>query len=561
MTDVSSASPSERETMGCDVLIVGAGPAGLATAIRLKTLAIAASQPLSVIVIDKGSEAGAHILSGAVMDPRALNELIPDWQQQGAPLKQAVTSEDVLLLSKRKAWRLPDWLVPDNLHNQGNYIINLGNLVKWLSDYAEKLGVDIFAGFPASEVLYNDDGAVIGVITGDMGRDREGHPKTDFQPGIEIHASYTVFAEGARGQLGKILIEHFQLDVGKAPPSFSLGIKELWEVPEHLSQPGLVMHTTGWPMDAETFGGGFLYHLDNHKVAIGLVVGLDYPNPWLSPFEEMQRLKTHPAIRQYLAGGKRLSYGARTINNGGVPSMPTPHFAGGLLIGCNSGTLNASRIKGSHTAIKSGIIAAEAIFAALSAGRRHDVLIEYQQHLKNSWLWQELTRASNFKPWFKKGRLIGLLMTAIEHWLLPRLGIRKAPWQLKHRQPDNTMLLPASQCHKKQYEKPDGILTFDIPSSVYLSNTWHEEAQPVHLKLKDQTIPLTVNYAFYAGPEARYCPAGVYEYLQDSTGQPPRLQINAQNCLHCKTCDIKDPCQNINWVAPEGGGGPNYNGM
>lgn len=561
MTDFSSTSPLARETMECDVLIVGAGPAGLASAIRLKTLADAAGQPLSVIVIDKGSEAGAHILSGAVMDPRALNELIPDWRQQGAPLKQAVTCEDVLLLSKHKAWRLPDWLVPGNLHNQGNFIINLGNLVKWLSDYAEKLGVDVFAGFPASEVLYNNEGVVIGVATGDAGRDREGHPKMEFQSGIEILASYTVFAEGARGQLGKELIEQFQLDADKAPPSFSLGIKELWEVPQRLSRPGLVVHTTGWPMDAETFGGGFLYHLDNNKVAVGMVIGLDYPNPWLSPFEEMQRLKTHPAICQHLVGGKRLGYGARTINNGGVPSMPTPCFAGGLLIGCNSGTLNASRIKGSHTAMKSGMIAAEAIFSALSAGRRHDVLIEYQHQLQQSWLWQELTRASNFKPWFKKGRLTGLLMTGIEHWLLPRLGIRTIPWQLKHHQPDHATLQPASQCQKKQYARPDGILTFDIPSSVYLSNTWHEEAQPVHLKLKDRGIALTVNYALYAGPEGRYCPGGVYEYLQDTAGQTPRLQINAQNCLHCKTCDIKDPRQNIRWVAPEGGGGPNYSGM
>ncbi|EPL1073554.1 electron transfer flavoprotein-ubiquinone oxidoreductase [Pluralibacter gergoviae] len=548
-----------RETMACDVLIVGAGPAGLAAAIRLKSLANEAGADLSVMVIDKGSEPGAHILSGAVMDPRALDELIPDWRARGAPLTQAVMQDEVLFLTRDRAMRTPDLLVPDNLRNHGNYIISLGNLVKWLAGQAEAAGVDIFPGFPATDVLYDDSGSVVGIATGDMGLHRDGTPKENFERGIEIRARYTLFAEGARGQLGKALIARFHLDDGKAPQSFSLGIKELWEVPAACSQPGLVIHTAGWPMDKETFGGGFLYHLNDNKVALGLVVGLDYPNPTLSPYQEMQRWKTHPAIRRHIAQGKRLGYGARAINNGGIPSMPTPCFPGGLLIGCNSGTLNASRIKGSHAAMKSGELAAEAVFEALQSGRQHDSLSAYQTRLQESWLWQELEQGSNFKPWFKKGRAVGMMMTGVEHWLLPRLGVKKAPWRVKNSVADHLTLRPADRCSAKIYDKPDGKITFDLPSSVYLSNTWHDEDEPVHLRLSDSAIPVAVNLETYAGPEARYCPAGVYEYVNE--GDAPRLQINAQNCVHCKTCDIKDPRQNITWTAPQGGEGPNYTGM
>jgi electron-transferring-flavoprotein dehydrogenase len=548
-----------REAMEYDVVVVGAGPGGLAAAIRIRQLAAEQGKEVSVVVLEKGSEPGAHILSGAVMDPRAITELIPNWKALGAPLNQPVSSDDVLFLTETGARRTPNWLVPESLHNEGNYVVSLGNVVRWLAQQAEALGVEIFPGFPAAEVLYNDDGSVKGVATGNLGLGKNGEPTANFQLGMELHAKYTVFAEGARGHLGKRLIQQFKLDEGRDPPSWALGVKELWEIDPARAKPGLVVHTAGWPMDTDTFGGGFLYHLEDNKVALGLVVGLDYKNPWLSPFEEMQRWKTHPAIRQHLEGGKRLSYGARAINNGMPQCLPKTVFPGGALIGCDAGYMNAARIKGSHAAIKSGMLCAEAAFAAVTAGRQHDELSAYPEAFRTSWLHEELQATRNFKPWFKKGFWMGSLMTGIELWLLPKLGVKSPPWTLHRDTPDNATLLPADQCRKIVYPKPDGKLTFDRLSSVFVSNTNHEENQPSHLTLKDPGVPVQVNLAKYAGPESRYCPAGVYEFVDDGGGE--RLQINAQNCVHCKTCDIKDPTQNIVWVTPEGGGGPNYAGM
>jgi electron-transferring-flavoprotein dehydrogenase len=548
-----------REAMEYDVVVVGAGPGGLAAAIRIRQLAAEQGKEVSVVVLEKGSEPGAHILSGAVMDPRAITELIPNWKELGAPLNQPVSSDDVLFLTETGARRTPNWLVPESLHNEGNYVVSLGNVVRWLAQQAEALGVEIFPGFPAAEVLYNDDGSVKGVATGNLGLGKNGEPTANFQLGMELHAKYTVFAEGARGHLGKRLIQQFKLDEGRDPPSWALGVKELWEIDPARAKPGLVVHTAGWPMDTDTFGGGFLYHLEDNKVALGLVVGLDYKNPWLSPFEEMQRWKTHPAIRQHLEGGKRLSYGARAINNGMPQCLPKTVFPGGALIGCDAGYMNAARIKGSHAAIKSGMLCAEAAFAAVTAGRQHDELSAYPEAFRTSWLHEELQATRNFKPWFKKGFWMGSLMTGIELWLLPKLGVKSPPWTLHRDTPDNATLLPADQCRKIVYPKPDGKLTFDRLSSVFVSNTNHEENQPSHLTLKDPAVPVQVNLAKYAGPESRYCPAGVYEFVDDGGGE--RLQINAQNCVHCKTCDIKDPTQNIVWVTPEGGGGPNYAGM
>ena len=550
-----------RESMEYDVVIVGAGPGGLATAIRLKQLAADKGGDLSVVVLEKGSEPGAHILSGAVMDPQALTELIADWKDKGAPLNQPVTADEVLLLSETGATKTPAALVPNNFHNEGNYVVSLGNVVRWLAEQAEALGVEIFPGFAAAEVLYNDDGSVKGVATGNMGVSKEGEPTDEFQLGMELHAKYTVFAEGARGHLGRQLLERFKLQEGKAPQSFGIGIKELWEIPADKAQPGLVVHTAGWPMDKQTFGGGFLYHLEGNKVTLGFVIGLDYKNPWLSPFEEMQRWKKHPAILKHIEGGKRLSYGARAINNGGIPSLPKTVFPGGALIGCDAGYLNASRIKGSHAAIKSGMLAADAIYEAVTAGRQYDELTAYPEAFEKSWLHDELKAASNFKPWFKKGRTVGMLMTGIEHWLLPRLGVKTPPWTLKNPAADHTFLKPAAECAKIDYPKPDGKITFDRLSSVFVSNTNHAENQPAHLTLKDTSVPVQINLAKFAGPESRYCPAGVYEFVPDEAQGGERLQINAQNCVHCKTCDIKDPTQNIVWVTPEGGGGPNYSGM
>ena len=549
-----------REAMEYDLVIVGAGPAGLATAIRLKQLASTHGKEVSVVVLEKGSEPGAHILSGAIMDPGALTELLPDWKELGAPLNQPVTADRFLFLTETGAKATPDFFLPDCFKNHGNYIISLGNVVRWMAQQAEALGVEIFPGFAAAEVLYSDDGSVKGVATGNLGIGKDGEPNESFQLGMELHAKYTVFAEGSRGSLGKQLIARFKLDEGKDPQAYGIGLKELWEVDPAKHVPGLVVHTAGWPLDADTYGGSFLYHLDNNQVELGFVVGLDYSNPWLSPFEEMQRWKTHPEIRKFLEGAKRIGYGARAITAGGILSLPKAVFPGGALVGCEAGYLNASRIKGSHAAIKTGMLAADAVFDAIAQGRRHDELAAYPEAFEQSWLHAELDKARNFKQWFKKGRRIATLMTGIEQWLLPKVGFKAPPWTLHRTQPDHVYLKPAAECPQIAYPKADGRITFDRLSSVFISNTNHAEQQPAHLTLKDPAIPVQVNLAKYAGPESRYCPAGVYEFVKNPDGSD-RLQINAQNCVHCKTCDIKDPTQNIVWVTPEGGGGPNYVGM
>ncbi len=548
-----------REAMEYDIAVVGAGPAGLATAIRLKQLATEHSKEISVVVLEKGSEPGAHILSGAIMDPRAIDELLPKWKEDGAPLHQLVTADRFLFLSETGARATPAFFLPDCFKNHGNYVISLGNLVKWLAAQAEALGVEIFAGFPAAEVLYDEGGAVKGVATGNLGIGKNGEPTADFQLGMELHAKYTIFAEGSRGSLGRQLIARFKLDAGKDPQSYGIGLKELWEVEPAKAQPGLVIHTAGWPLDAATYGGSFLYHLDHNQVELGFVVGLDYSNPYLSPFEEFQRWKLHPEIRQTLEGAKRLGYGARAITAGGILSLPKTVFPGGAFVGCEAGYLNASRIKGSHGALKTGMLAAEAAFDAIVAGRHHDELSAYPAAFEKSWLHAELDKARNFKQWFKKGRAMATLMTGIEQWLLPKLGFKAPPWTLHRAKADHLYLRPAAECEKIAYPKPDGKITFDRLSSVFVSNTNHAENQPAHLTLKDPSVPVHINLAKFAGPESRYCPAGVYEFVND--GGTERLQINAQNCVHCKTCDIKDPTQNIVWVTPEGGGGPNYVGM
>ena len=553
------AAHGPREAMEYDVAIVGAGPAGLATAIRLKQLAAERGKEVSVVVLEKGSEPGAHILSGAIMDPRAISELIPDWKERGAPLNQPVTADRFLFLTEKGATATPHAILPDCFRNHGNYVISLGNVVRWMAQQAEALGVEIFPGFPAAEVLYADSGAVKGVATGNLGIGKDGVPTASFQLGMELHAKYTIFAEGSRGSLGRQLITKLKLDEGRDPQSYAIGLKELWEVAPANAQPGLALHTAGWPLDTSTYGGSFLYHLDNGQVELGFVVGLDYTNPYLSPFEEFQRWKTHPEIRKTLEGGKRLGYGARSITAGGILSLPKTVFPGGVFVGCEAGYLNASRIKGSHAAIKTGMLAAEAVFDAVTAGRQHDELSAYPAAFEKSWLRGELEQSKNFKQWFKKGFYVGALMSGIEQWLLPRLGFKAPPWTLHRAQADHLYLKPAAECQAIVYPKPDGRISFDRLTSVFVSNTNHAEDQPAHLTLKDASVPVRVNLATYAGPESRYCPAAVYEYVSD--GGQDRLQINAQNCVHCKTCDIKDPTQNIVWVTPEGGGGPNYVGM
>lgn len=543
---------SDREAMEYDVVIIGGGPSGLSAAIHLKQLAASAGQEISVCLLEKGAEIGSHILSGAVLEPGALAELFPDWQARGAPLNTPAGEDRLLFLSEAGAIKLP---TPPQMGNHGNYIISLGNFCRWLGEQAEALGVEIYPGFAAAEVLYREDGSVKGVATGDVGIGKDGEATANFQPGMELHARQTVFAEGCHGSLTKILTAKFNLRDGIDPQTYGIGIKELWDIDPAKHQPGLIVHTVGWPLTSDTYGGSFLYHLENNMVAVGMVVGLDYKNPWLSPFEEFQRYKTHPSIKGFFEGGRRISYGARALSEGGYQSVPKLSFPGGLLIGDTAGFLNVPKIKGTHMAMKSGMVAAVALFAHLGNPDAGTEAVDYAAQLKGSWLWTELYQVRNIRPAFKWGLYAGLAYGAIDTYLFRG----KAPWTMRHHS-DHSQLKGKNVCEKINYPKPDGKLTFDRLSSVFISGTNHEENQRCHLTLKDQSVAIDVNYARYGSPETRYCPAGVYEIIGEESGSP-RLQINGQNCLHCKTCDIKDPTQNITWTVPEGGGGPNYPNM